>query len=110
MKYSNDVLLAATTLLSVASAMLPGAQIRKPGMKKTAQITKRQLPPDAVGVQSVTGPSGVNITFKDPGAEVSKKDAVAHTFADHQRAFARPHQVSNRMQGLSILHPMFTHL
>lgn len=69
MRYGSEVLVAATTCLGVASAFVPGAKIAKPGSNKVAQITKRQLPPQPVGVDSIASPSGVNITFKNPGHE-----------------------------------------
>lgn len=69
MRYSSEFLVATATYLGLASAFVPGAKLYKPGFKAAAQITKRQLPPQPVGVQSIVSPSGVNITFKNPGKE-----------------------------------------
>lgn len=69
MVYSNSLLAAATTCLGLAAAVLPGPQVRRPGWTKSAQITKRQLPAEPVGVQSITSPNGINITFKNPGQQ-----------------------------------------
>ena len=99
MKYNCDVLLAATALLGVASALIPGPQVRKPGMKKSTQITKRQLPADAVGVQTIKGPSGINITYKDPGAEVRSSRSLK-VYVDKNRVSVRQRPVSNLMQDL----------
>lgn len=69
MRYGSEVLIAATSCLSVVSGFLPGPQVHKPGSNKAAQITKRQLPAEPVGIESIVSPSGANITFKNPGAE-----------------------------------------
>lgn len=63
---SNSVIVAATACLGVASAL--GPSVKRPE-RAPVRIHKRQLPADAVGVQSVVTPSGINITYKDPGAE-----------------------------------------
>lgn len=69
MRYGGDMLVAATTCLGFASAFLPGPKIQRPGSDKVLQINKRQLPAEPTGVQSIVSPAGVNITFKNPGAE-----------------------------------------
>lgn len=69
MRYSSEVLVAATTCLGFASAFLPGPKIHKPGYDRAMQVNKRQLPAEPTGVQSLVTPAGINITYKDPGAE-----------------------------------------
>ncbi|KAK5081947.1 hypothetical protein LTR05_007089, partial [Lithohypha guttulata] len=68
MRYSGEVLVAATACLGVTSAFLPGPKVQKPGWKRSTQITKRQLPAEPVGVQTIAGPN-FNITYKNPGQE-----------------------------------------
>lgn len=63
MKY-NSALLAATACLSTASAF--GLNSKRP---EKSPLRVRQLPEQPVGIQSVLSPSGINITYKDPGAE-----------------------------------------
>jgi len=67
MRYSNVV--AVSTCLAIANAFVPGPKIHRPGSNMVGQVTKRQLPAEPVGIQSIVSPSGVNITYKDPGAE-----------------------------------------
>jgi len=67
MWYSSLVTTAAC--LVTANAFVPGPKIHRPGSNMVGQITKRQLPPEPVGVQSLVSPSGVNITYKTPGAD-----------------------------------------
>lgn len=43
--------------------------MQKPGYKQSMQANKRQLPAKSVGVESINTPSGINITYKNPGAE-----------------------------------------
>lgn len=65
----TKTLLAASACLGLVTAVVPGPQLRKPGWKKSAQITKRQLPAEPVGVQTITGPNNLTITYKEPGKE-----------------------------------------
>lgn len=67
MRFTSNVLVATTACLSVGSALGPGPVIRKPGMKEGLQVTKRQFPAEPTDVQTITGPNGINITFKEPG-------------------------------------------
>ena len=67
MRYSTVVATAAC--LATANAFQPGPKIQQPGSKYVGQVTKRQLPPGMLGVESTLSPSGVNITYKDPGAQ-----------------------------------------
>lgn len=69
MRYSSVAAIATCLVAVDAFEFLPGPKIHRPGSNKVAQITKRQLPAQPVGIQSITSPSGVNITYKDPGAE-----------------------------------------
>lgn len=69
MRYTSEVLVAATTCLGFASAFAPGPKIKTPGSNKVMQVNKRQLPAEPTGVQSLITPAGINITYKDPGAE-----------------------------------------
>lgn len=62
---SHSVLATATACLGAASAFSFGT---KRPEKAPLRVHKRQLPANPTGIQSVTSPSGVNITFKDPGA------------------------------------------
>lgn len=62
MRYTSQVLVAATTCLAFASAY----RVPEP---KLPILHKRQLPALPEGVQTIISPSGVNITYKDPGAE-----------------------------------------
>jgi hypothetical protein len=39
------------------------------------QILPRQLPAAPVGVQTITTPNGINITYKEPGKEVSPPES-----------------------------------
>ncbi len=41
------------------------------------QISPRQLPAEPTGVQTIITPNGVNITYKEPGKEVSFSPALA---------------------------------
>lgn len=65
----TKALLAVSACLGLVAATLPGPQLRKPGWKKSAQVTKRQLPAEPVGVQTVNGPNNLTITYKQPGQE-----------------------------------------
>lgn len=71
MKLFLGVATVAATLLTECVALRPSA----PGVKRSQKFGKprfpvlpRQLPAEPTGVQSILSPSGVNITFKDPGA------------------------------------------
>jgi len=69
MVHTNTLLVAAATCLGLSSALLPGPQVQKPGWKRSTQVTKRQLPAEPAGVQTLTSPGGVNITYKNPGQQ-----------------------------------------
>lgn len=69
MHYSNKLLVAALASLSFVSAFQPGPRIQQAGSKEAIQILKRQLPAEPTDVQSILTPSGVNITYKEPGNE-----------------------------------------
>lgn len=71
MHYSSQLLVAATTCLAFASAARPGPNVKRPVKDNFMPelFTKRQLPALPQGVQTIISPSGVNITYKNPGAE-----------------------------------------
>lgn len=71
MRYTSQVLVAATTCLAFASAFKASPEAKRPtkNIPLPSFFNKRQLPEPAIGVQSIVSPSGVNITYKDPGAE-----------------------------------------
>lgn len=65
--------LGALALLSAsADAFKPGPKVQKrngnaPG--PTVQVSPRQLPAEPVDIQTITGPSGMTISYKEPGKE-----------------------------------------
>lgn len=67
MRYSSEILVGATTCLGFASAF--SSRDLRHGASNPVQFHKRQLPAQPSGVQSLVTPNGVNITYKDPGAE-----------------------------------------
>jgi hypothetical protein len=59
-------------LAASAEALKPGPRMQKRNGKGTGpiiQVSPRQLPAEPVGVQTVNGPSGMTITYKEPGKE-----------------------------------------
>lgn len=68
----NSSVTSLALLAASADAFKPGPKIQRRNGKApgpTMQISPRQLPAEAVGVQSITGPSGMTITYKEPGKE-----------------------------------------
>lgn len=68
MRYS-EVFVTLNVLLGCALAWTPGPVIHRPRSDKVFQLTPRQLPAEPVGIQSLTTPGGVTITYKEPGKE-----------------------------------------
>lgn len=69
MKFATEVAVAVATCLTLASAVRTGHKGFRPGQKGPIPLGKRQLPAESVGIQSITSPAGVNITYKEPGKE-----------------------------------------
>ncbi|KAL8243701.1 hypothetical protein R6Q59_009959 [Mikania micrantha] len=63
--------LAFVTFVAAVTAFTPGSKLRKrsPISERVHNFRPRQYPAAAVGVQTVTGPNGINITYKMPGSE-----------------------------------------
>lgn len=68
MKLSIHSLIAVAALISETTAVrrIPP---RGPLRETRPRILPRQLPAEPTGVQTLITPNGINITYKDPGAE-----------------------------------------
>ena len=57
-------------LLSLVASLLAfGEAARKDIRSPSIRLHPRQLPAEPTGVQTITSPNGVNITYKEPGKE-----------------------------------------
>ena len=65
------IAIAFVTFVAAVTAFTPGSKLRKrsPISERVHNFRPRQYPAAAVGVQTVTGPNGINITYKMPGSE-----------------------------------------
>jgi len=62
-------LLPAFGALVAGVTAIPGPTVHNKRGGPKLQVLPRQLPADPTGVQTIISPSGVNITYKEPGKE-----------------------------------------
>lgn len=80
MRYSTEILIAASACLGVATAVLDTRTL-KYGSGDPANFLKRQYPAQPTGIQSILSPSGVNITYKDTSGELCETTPGVKSYA-----------------------------
>ena len=71
MKIAKVLSLLGAFAAGVSAAKGPVVHSRRNPKGPKLQISPRQLPAEPTGVQTIVTPNGVNITYKEPGKEVS---------------------------------------
>lgn len=76
MKFTQLACLIGVFVAGVSAVKGPKVHSRRNPKGPKLQVLPRQLPAEPTGVQTIVTPNGINITYKQPGKEVSETGGI----------------------------------